>query len=46
MNSEFTFDDPKAFTRTWSANVRFDLQPDTELLEHQCENDKWKGGHR
>jgi hypothetical protein len=46
LNVEFMFDDPKAFTRPWSANVRFDLQPDTELLEHQCENDKWKGGHR
>ena len=37
----YSFDDPQAFTRPWSATVRFDLQPDTELLEHQCENDKW-----
>jgi len=44
LNIEFTFDDPKAFTRKWSASVPFVLQADTELLEHQCENDKWKGG--
>ena len=44
MDIEYTFEDPKAFTRKWSAKVGFDLQADTELLEHQCENDKWKGG--
>ena len=42
MELAYTFDDPQAFTRPWSATVRFDLQPDTELLEHQCENDKWR----
>jgi hypothetical protein len=37
----FTFDDPKTFTRTWSATTRFNLLPDTDLLEHHCDNEKW-----
>jgi hypothetical protein len=37
----FTFDDPKAFTQPWSTTVSFDLRPDTELLDHQCDNEKW-----
>ena len=41
MEAEFTFDDPKAFTKPWSVKVRFDLQPDTDLLEHHCDNEKW-----
>jgi hypothetical protein len=36
-----TIDDPKAYSRTWtSETMRFDLQPDTELLEHLCENNR------
>ena len=41
MEAEFTFDDPQTFTRPWSVNVKFDLQPDTDLLEHHCDNEKW-----
>ena len=41
MEAEFTFDDPKTFTRTWSTKVNFNLLPDTELLEHHCDNEKW-----
>jgi hypothetical protein len=43
MEAEFTFDDPKAFTRPWSAKVQFNLLPDTDLLEHHCDNEKWAG---
>jgi hypothetical protein len=43
MEAEFTFDDPKTFTRPWSAKVRFNLLPDTDLLEHHCDNEKWTG---
>jgi hypothetical protein len=43
MEVTFTFDDPKTFTRPWSATVKFNLLPDTELLEHHCENEKWVG---
>jgi hypothetical protein len=41
LEIEFTFDDPKTFTRPWSALVKFNLLPDTELLEHHCDNEKW-----
>ena len=41
MEITFTFDDPKTFTKPWSATVRFNLLADTELLEHQCDNEKW-----
>ena len=41
MEIEFTFDDPKAFTRPWSARVKFNLLPDTDLLEFHCDNEKW-----
>lgn len=40
MEIEFTFDDPKAYTKPWSAKVAFELMPDTELLEYVCENEK------
>jgi hypothetical protein len=41
MEITFTFDDPKTFTKPWSATVRFNLLADTELLEHHCDNEKW-----
>lgn len=41
MEIEYTFDDPKAFTKPWSTTVKFQLMPDTELLEHHCENEKF-----
>jgi hypothetical protein len=41
MEIEFTFDDPKTFTRPWSTAVKFNLLPDTELLEFHCDNEKW-----
>jgi hypothetical protein len=44
MEVEYTFDDPKAFTKPWSAVIKFQLQPDTELLDHQCENEKFTSG--
>jgi hypothetical protein len=40
MDMEVTIDDPKAYTRPWSATVRFDLQPDSELIEDICENEQ------
>jgi hypothetical protein len=41
MEVTFTFDDPKTFTAPWSAATKFILLPDTELLDHQCDNEKW-----
>jgi hypothetical protein len=52
MEMQVTVDDPKAYTRTWTSDtLKFTLQPDTELLEHLCENNRdltslqeyWKG---
>ena len=37
---DFTFTDPKFYTRPWTATIPFDLMPDTELIEHFCENEK------
>ena len=41
LEVQFTFDDPKAFTRPWSATAQFQLLPDTEVMEYICENQKW-----
>ena len=43
MEAQFTFDDSKAFTKPWSVNVKLNLLPDTDLLEHHCDNEKWIG---
>ena len=40
MDIQFTFDDPKAYTKPWTATVRFQLLSDTELIENICENEK------
>ena len=40
LTAEFTFNDAKHYSRPWSATINFDLMPDTELMEHVCENEK------
>jgi hypothetical protein len=40
LEIEFTFDDPKAYTKPWTVKIPFELMPDTELLEYVCENEK------
>ena len=41
MELEIAIDDPKAYTKPWkSVIVHFMLLPDTELIEHICENEK------
>ena len=35
-----TIDDPKAYTKPWTANMKAQLEPDIELLETTCENSK------
>ena len=46
MEIDYTFEDPKAFTRPWSTTVKFELQVDTDLMDHQCENQKWSGASK
>jgi hypothetical protein len=40
LEIQFTIDDPKAYQRPWSVTLTFDLLPDTELIEHICENER------
>jgi len=41
MTLDVTIDDPNAYSRPWtSQTIRFVLVPDTELLEHLCENNR------
>ena len=38
---DITIDDPKAYTKPWTVNLKFNLNPDTELIEYVCsENEK------
>jgi hypothetical protein len=36
LENEVTIDDPKAYTRPFSATVRYRLSPDTQLIEFVC----------
>ena len=41
LELDITIDDSKAYTKPWkSVTVHFKLLPDTELIEHLCENEK------
>jgi hypothetical protein len=40
MEIQITFDDPKAYTKPWSATVPFTLLADTDLIESICENER------
>jgi hypothetical protein len=40
LQIQFTIDDPKAYAKPWTVTMSFDLLPDTELIEHICENEK------
>jgi len=40
LEIQFTIDDAKAYRQPWSVTMTFDLLPDTELIEHICENER------
>jgi hypothetical protein len=40
LEVQVTIDDPKAYTKPWTVKIRWDLVPDTELLDWVCENEK------
>ncbi|MBZ5575846.1 MAG: hypothetical protein LAP40_04725 [Acidobacteriia bacterium] len=42
LDLQVTFDDPKAYTRSWTVPVEFDLVPDGDLIEYVCENERDK----
>jgi hypothetical protein len=43
LDIQITFNDPKTYTKPWSASISFDLNPDTELIESICENERDRG---
>lgn len=38
LQVDFTFEDPKSYTKPWTAHIRFLLHPDWDILEHICED--------
>jgi hypothetical protein len=40
LDIQFTVDDPKVYAKPWTTTLAFDLLPDTELIEHFCENER------
>jgi hypothetical protein len=38
LQVDLTFDDPKSYTKPWTARVLFQLHPDWDILEHVCED--------
>jgi hypothetical protein len=40
MDIGITIDDPKAYTKPWSAMLKVNLIPDSELMEAVCENQR------
>jgi hypothetical protein len=40
LELRLTVDDPKAYTKPWTVNLRWEFLADTELLDWVCENEK------
>jgi len=40
MEIGITINDPKAYTKSWTAKINLKLIPDTELIETVCENSR------
>ena len=40
MDLQLTIDDPKAYAKPWGPTLRLNFQPDDELMESICENEK------
>jgi hypothetical protein len=38
LQVNFTFEDPKSYVKPWTAQIRFQLHPDWDILEHVCED--------
>src|SRR6185369_7180009 len=46
MQIDYTIDDETAFTKPFSVSVGFVLQADTDLLDFQCENERYVSSRR
>jgi hypothetical protein len=40
MDIKLIFDDPKAYTKPWTAELHPELIPDTDLLESFCQENE------
>ena len=40
MDIQITIDDPKAYTKPWTATIKSNLLPDSDLIETVCENER------
>jgi hypothetical protein len=40
MELQVTIDDPKAYTKPWTAAIQLMFMPDTEMIEDMCDNEK------
>ena len=40
MEMQVTIDDPKAYTKPWTASIQLNFMPDTEMIEDLCDNEK------
>ena len=40
MDIEITIDDPKAYQKPWTATIKSNLLPDSDLIETFCENER------
>jgi hypothetical protein len=45
MDIQITFDDPKAYTKPWTAQLHPQLVPDTDLIEFVCNENEKDLGH-
>lgn len=45
MDIAVTIEDPKAYTRPWSVNLAWRLEPDTDLIESICEENNRDPAH-
>jgi hypothetical protein len=40
MEMQVTIDDPKAYTKPWTATIQLTFMPDTDMIEDMCDNEK------
>ena len=40
IDLQVTFDDPKAYKRSWTLPLELELMPDEEMIEYVCENER------
>jgi len=45
MDVAVTIDDPQAYTKPWTVNLAWRLEPDTDLIESICEENNRDPGH-